>query len=229
MRDKQLVRSLIQKIRISDVFSFVAIVVSIYAAVTGHNQQQRVIQLETGFFRTVEAKVAPDLPVKTLPVAKFHSRSIAPPYLPQKPAAVVALWVEVRVTNNGLRTFSVEEVLGGVLLSADRSSSTLQDFGYLGLRELYRLPDKSEANLIHLPIIIESGEQIRFYRQLVLPIGSEAARLLKSSNYTTSSQDVLYNAVEEYNPGDFPLISSYLQVYVRYADGAFSTAEVSLF
>ncbi len=160
--------------------------------------------------------------VRVLATKDFDTTLILPIMLQSPPAGVAAVWVEVRVSNTGFRTFSITEILGGIDPSLSDNFYLLSSFGYPNLEEIYNRPAATPSNLVKLPVAIQPGEQIRVYRQLVLPVGPKTARSLQMERYLTSPPALLMDSKEELNvsqPEPSPdFTASYLRVAVLYAD-----------
>jgi hypothetical protein len=219
------------KVGLSNSLASIALAISLVTAVISFNQQNHITRLETSYFRTVEASVVSNSQVMLLPKEKFESSVIDPPVLPANPSAVAAIWVEVRVTNTGLRTFSVHSVSRGIDSIPGGGAAIFGNFGYSELEGVYTSFVAKQDNQFSLPVAIEPGEQIRFYCQLVLPVGPEVARTLGQGGYKTSPELLLINTQEENKPTSALrfFTSSHLRVLVDYADKDFTVAPVDIY
>lgn len=203
-----------------NILALLALLVSLVTAYATYQQQVKFNRIETGYFRFVEAQIVTDQPAVQLPIDKFDSSvSFAQPNRMFDPAAVIAVWVEIKVTNTGFRTFSIDSVNSGLATDPDGGASVADDFGYPNLDKNFESP--SGAKLVTFPKPVASGEQARFYRQVIFPVApGEAARLKTSKALLDSPTSLIINSLIEYGLAD-PLemsSDSHMIVLISFAE-----------
>ena len=185
--------------RPGDVIAILALGVSIYTTVRGFQLQNFQNRYETQFARIAEVRFIGGKRVEMLPINQYIGPVLGSI---QNPPAVIAVWFELRITNNGIRTFSVEDLKYGygISFNGDRAASVFSSgsYGYPKLEGVYSKPYPIPSNLTEWPKTIDSGEQIRMYGRAILPLGSKTHKLLKNNRVETFD-GLQVSLFEEYN------------------------------
>ncbi len=178
----------------AELIAGLALIISLYTWFFTYQQTERLIAIETNLSHDVRATVVPNVPVRVLPIDNYtRMNSLVT-------ESVIAVWVQVTVTNNGVRTFSIEQLFKGIQITfasrEDYGKNQAQEYGDFGFPELEKIYTLSNEP-IDFPIAVEPGHQVRLLTQLVMPASEEVAtRVDEDESYATNSSLVLVNVLE---------------------------------
>lgn len=154
------------------IISILALGVSVLSLVETYRRNN----LDTTPLYHISAEIAQDLPLELvetqagIPVASLFEDVPDPDYR----IGMVTFWIDARVTNIGVRSFSISNIDSKANLAKRAGELTTVDFGmYHGV---FFPPDQP----INLPILVEPGRQVEFYVKVSWPITEDVAKVLSS-------------------------------------------------